>query len=234
MEDNSIPCHESYWHTKLSSIEGGSQEAVILALMYFVLGEDYAYHMASQFAKELTDKNLWKDEQIKKFKLKILKNKSGPLSTLLNQMEKNKLLIAREDMIGKHKRKYFSINPAILLCPDDSRQYFVVSSSEFFEITTKEIDEYLKELKKKNVQELKVYLKQWSSIRKFDFVTFLEFLMAEADKRKKKTLSDHFSRYITELNRLERDGRRGKGIKCGTGEIHLVPSEVELKLTGRG
>ena len=118
--------------------------------------------------------------------LKILKNKSGPLSTLLNQMEENKLLISREECNGKLKRKYFSINPAILLSPDDSRQYFIVSSSEFFEMTTEEIDEYLKEMKKKNVRELQVYLKQWSSIRKFDFVTFLEFLRAEAVKMVKK------------------------------------------------
>ena len=235
MADNSSD--ESYWHTKVCSIEGGSQEAVILVLMYLVLGEDYAYHMAGQFANELRDKNLWKDEQIKEFKLKVLKNRSGPLSTLLNQMEKNKLLMSREEWNGKLKRKYFSINPAILLSPDDSRQYFVVSSSEFFEIQTKEIEEYLKELGKENnrdVRKLQVYLKQWSSIRKFDFVTFLEFLRAEAEKMGKESLSQHFSCYITELDRLERDKRRGKGIKCGPGEIHVVPSEVELKLTGRG
>ena len=49
----------------------------------------------------------------------------------------------------------------------------------------KDIDEYLKEMKNKNnrVQELQVYLKQWSSISKFDFITFLEFLRAEAVKR---------------------------------------------------
>ena len=229
--------HESYWHTKLCSIEGGSQEAVILVLMYLALGEDYAYHMAGQFANELRDKNLWKDEQIKEFKLKVLKNRSGPLSTLLNQMEKNKLLMSREEWNGKIKRKYFSINPAILLSPDDSRQYFVVSSSEFFEISTKEIDEYLKEIGKENnrdVRKLQVYLKQWSSIRKFDFVTFLEFLMAEAVLRGKESLSDHFSKYITELDRLERDSRRGRGIKCGPGEFHMVGSPVELTLTPRG
>ena len=233
MADNSSP---EYWHAKLCSIEGGAQEAVILDLMYLALGEDYAYHMAGQFANELRDKNLWKDGQIKEFKLKILKNRSGPLSILLNQMEKYKLIISREEWNGKLKRKYFSINPAILLSPDDSRQYFVVSSSEFFEISTKEIDEYLKELGKENndVRKLQVYLRQWSSIRKFDFVTFLEFLRAEAEKRGKESLSQHFSNYITELDRLERDKRRGKGIKCGPGEFHMVGSPVELTLTGRG
>ena len=56
--------HGSYWHTKLSSIGRGSQEAVILVLMYLALGEDFAYHIAGLFGNELTDKNLWKDEQI--------------------------------------------------------------------------------------------------------------------------------------------------------------------------
>jgi hypothetical protein len=128
--ENSVIGHEIYWHEIFNSVEGGSQGAVTLVLMYHTLGEDYAYHMAGQFDKGLKVKNLWKDNQIRAFKLKILKNKTGPLSTLLNRMEKDRLLISREELIGKQRRKYFSINPDILLRPGTSKYYFGIFDYE--------------------------------------------------------------------------------------------------------
>ena len=150
----------TYWHELLDSIDGGSRCAVTLALMYLAQGEDYAYHMAGQFAKGLTLENQWKDERIKNFKLRTLKNTTGPLSTLLNSMEKKNLLISRKESVGKKDRKYFSINPVILLSPDGSNDYLIPSYSEITKFgynekkisaaSKNDIKEFLRDLEKEN------------------------------------------------------------------------------------
>jgi hypothetical protein len=85
--------------------------------------------------------------------------------------------------------------------------------------------------KKNNGEEeyLGDYFKKWSSIKKFDFITFLEFLKTEAGKKNRQDLAQHFDAYITEINRYERDGRRIKGIELNASMILAPPSELDAK-----
>ena len=227
--EDSRPGHEFYWYDMLSSIKGGSEEAATLILMHLALGEDYAYNIAGRFANELTEKNLWSDRQIRQFRLKTLRNKTGPLSALLNDMEKKKFLISREEFVGKKKRKYFSINPAILLSPNGSKNYFVpcffvqthcemheiiCRQRKISEISETEIKGFLKELEERKPKDkdanqyFDARFKWWSSIKRFDYLAFLKFLQDEAGAKDKSELAQHFCAYIGEIERLERDKRR--------------------------
>jgi hypothetical protein len=203
--------------------------------MYLALGEDYAYNIAGRFANGLTKKNQWNDKQIREFHLRTLMNKTGPLSSLLNDMEKKKLLISRKDFVGKPKRKYFSVNPVILLSPDGSKNYFVPSfydptyyeiqrityrERKISELSEKEIKDFLQELEKEKPtgKDADSYFDKrfqwWCSIKRFDYITFLKFLQEEANMRDKKDLTQHFGAYIGEIIRLESDKRRIRTLEC--------------------
>jgi len=97
------------------------EDVASFILMYLTLKEDYAYKMAFQFSKYLTEKNGWKQELVEDFK--SLKDQSQ-LQPILSQMEKDKFLTSRKRKEGGRPRRYFRINPAVLLNPcEHSTQY---------------------------------------------------------------------------------------------------------------
>ena len=95
----------------------------------------------------------------------------------------------------------------------DSKYYFAPYGNEIPEISEKEINDFLKEMGEEK-REANAYFIQWSSIEKFDYITFLEFLRTEAGKKNKQNLTRYFDGYISEINRLDRDRRRGSVVKA--------------------
>ncbi len=76
------------------------------------------------------------------------------------------------------------------------------------DISAEDINNFLKEMGKKD---RKSYLNQWNnarSINKFDYVTFLLIIQDEANSLGKSVLVRGFDAYIREIQRLERESRR--------------------------
>ncbi len=166
----------------------------MLSLLYLVLGEDYAYNMAKQFAEVSTDVNALKDQ--------------SQLHPLLKDLEERGFLISKKDKEDGRVHKYFSINPQILCSPNSLEVYPLPGDGGVLGIDLNDVRSFMDELGKKDRNR---YLKQWGKMRgtdKYDFITFLLAIQEEANSLKRTNLAQGIQAYISEIQRLEREKRR--------------------------
>jgi hypothetical protein len=169
------------WQDVTKEIPSKSKEgfgaAPTLILLYLAFGEDLGYRMAKVFSQELTVSKGWSTKHLDYFK-PLLKEPS--LSILLNKMEDKGLIISRIEKNGREKR-YYCLNPTMISNPETSelgreitRRILKVRGKAITETQEQGvIIEFLSELEKKGRTP---YLRQWSSIKQFDFIAFLTFL----------------------------------------------------------
>jgi DNA-binding MarR family transcriptional regulator len=183
-----------YWHEAFEENVIGPNAAKVFALLYLVMGEDYTYNMAKQF----------KNTSIA---FKALKD-PNQIQPILKSLEENKFIVSRKDLVDGRERKYYSLNPQILHNPDGSDSYQLPNGGGHLDISEEDINDFLKDMDKKD---RKRYLDQWNSARginKFDYITFLLTIQEEANVLGKSVLVRGFDAYIREIQRLERESRR--------------------------
>jgi len=186
-----------YWHVTFEELKGKSHANYVLALVYLAMGQDYAYRMAKEIGKIDFEGS------------KALKNQTT-LQPLLSRLEKGGFLLSEEELENGRKRKYFSINPKILISPNGLKPYHIPGESGLLGIADEDIKNFLDQLSNRGKDRAR-YLEQWNQVigvKKWDFITFLLFMQEAANDLKMSDLSRRFSEYISEVQRLEREGRR--------------------------
>jgi oligoribonuclease NrnB/cAMP/cGMP phosphodiesterase (DHH superfamily) len=173
--------------------------AAALILMYLaVIGEDYPYQMAKRFEEGLIAENGW-DEVKLKF-LRSLK-KESQLRTRLKEMVEKGLLVSRKEQ-QKYTQKfyhYYSLDPWIFVhyqgehCPIPQHKKQI--NDEFFLAAEFQVSIFK--------DDVKPYFKSWSSLARFDFITFLIFLMNEAEEIKNEKMVKLLDHHINRISRQE-------------------------------
>lgn len=182
------------WHEAFDDAKGVNS-AKVLALLYLMLGKDYAYRIAKQFNDVSTGINALKDQ--------------SQLQPLLKDLEKRGFLVSEKVKEDGRDRKYFSINPQILCSPNPIEEvYPLPGDGGAISIKRDDVTSFMNELAKKD---RKQYLEKWGKIRgtyKYDFVTFLLTVQEEANSANRTGLAQGIQAYISEIQRLERERRR--------------------------
>jgi hypothetical protein len=190
----------SSWHAVIKEFKAEKEEhngeAATLALMYLAIkGEDSAYRMAKFFRNELIAEKGWTEDQMRY--LGPLTHQSQ-LGTLFSRMEMSGFVRSRKKQTGRRNRFYI-LNEDIILYPFND-EFFqklhdnrLKSKGIYVDGAEAKSDAraFLNELRKKDIA---FYLRKWSVIEKFDFLTFLAFLSDEA----RELNNSYLMRIITE------------------------------------
>lgn len=165
-----------------------SQFAVVSLLMYLVMGEDWPYNMAKNF-EILSEGPLNRHTG-----LGILKHPSN-LGYLLEEMEKDGLVIGRRDEMEVRRHHYYRLDPNIFRSPisgSENRK----SNGSIFEIPLEMINKFLK-LQSYNNYYRKMYIKSWEYIAEFEFLTFMIFVKDIIEEH--SPMLDLIEKYIQRL-----------------------------------
>lgn len=208
------------WQERIKEFRAEKSEyhgaAATLVLMFLaIIGECYAYKMAEKFKEGLTKGNGWDDEQIKY--LRSLSD-HNQLNVLLPKMEEKGFIISREEPIKSKKdptentkryRRYYRLDPWICVAGPSGKLY--PSEGEGCLLHGKKVEEefylaadFLVDLIKNDYMH---YFKLFSSIRVFDFITFLMLLKDEAMKLNNKKMEIILINRIGDAERVETESR---------------------------
>lgn len=180
------------WHEAFVGAKGPNF-AKVLALLDLATGEDYTYNMVKQFRNTSVDVKALRDP--------------NQLQPILKSLEEMEFLTSKKVLMDGRERKYYSLNPQVLRNPDGSELYHLPRGGNL-DISEEDINNFLKELGKKDRE---LYLNQWTNkrgINKYDYITFLITLEEEAYALGKSVLVRGLDAYISEIQRLERESRR--------------------------
>ncbi|MHB8117848.1 MAG: hypothetical protein ACYDHX_03845 [Methanothrix sp.] len=181
-------------------------EAATIILMYLTIKrEDYPYHMARIFKKELKEENGWNEEKLKY--LRSVKDKNQ-LTILLFKMEKEGFLESIKEQSGRPTR-YYSLKTDILSSPfaniDFRKLYYDLPNKKEphkDEACDKEVVRNF--LSKLGDNDIHAYFVAWSEIDKFDFITFLGLLKKEAEGMKDINMKELIRRNIYDTQQQEK------------------------------
>lgn len=203
------------WQNEIIKIRTKKDEsagaAASLVLMYLAFGkENWPYKMATNFEKMLTEEHGWSNDRLEKFHPLT---KHNQLHALLKAMKKKNFLTSKDEKFKGRLRYLYDLNEVIVYQPHPLSR--IIPDPEE-EKKAQLVRDFLDALNRKSREEIKTYFKEWSSIKKFDFYTFLGFLKMEATKLGKKEVIGLISMNIDCIKKIEKEA---KLLKLGANDL---------------
>lgn len=199
------------WQKAIREFKAKSQthdgEVAAVVLMYLAIKKnDYPYHMASIFKKELNKKNSWKIEKLNYLKSLTDKNQ---LTILLSNMQKAGFLESIKEESRRPKRIY-RLKIDVMSSPFANTGIRKLYYNPPFKNETQKNElndiEIIKNffLSKFEISDVHDYFVKWSEIDKFDFITFLGLLKNEAEKMNDSKMKELMVRNIYDTQKHEK------------------------------
>jgi hypothetical protein len=192
------------WQDVIGELEFYEPAATLILMYLSVMKTDYPYNMAEEFKNGLIKENGWSEKQLKL--LNCLRNENQ-IRPILVKMEEEGLVISAKEPKGRRLRHY-SLNIEIVSTSwtnEGFRKILRPKKTPDSGVGDNEmVGNFLKE---QNKNDLVHYLKIWSKIEKFDYITFLGFLKDEASDKKhermKRLLQENIHDYLEVIKASE-------------------------------
>jgi hypothetical protein len=182
--------------------ESAGAKAIIVLMYLSIKRGNWAYQMARELDKQLTEENGWSKDQLENF---LSLKKDNKLHELLEAMEEKGFLLSKYERVKGRTRQSYYIDERIIYQPGFLTRILNTNKDSNEKKKVQLVKEFLDELGHKDSEEIQTYFREWSELKKFDFFIFLGFLKYEASKMGKQEIVRIISNNIKNIKKLEKE-----------------------------